>query len=71
MTKKDYELIASAFKKDVDFLNETIEKQVKNRTFKDALSNVRTMANTMATVLEVDNPKFDRDRFLKACGVTE
>lgn len=28
------------------------------------------IAHGVATVMAQDNPRFDRDRFLKACGVT-
>jgi hypothetical protein len=29
----------------------------------------RDIAVTLANVFEIDNPRFDRDRFLVACGV--
>ena len=30
---------------------------------------IRTVANTLAQALRHDNPRFDRDRFLTACGL--
>lgn len=58
MTRKDYVLIAGAVKEARDashtpYLREGIEKA----------------ASHIATALQFDNPRFDRDRFLKACGV--
>lgn len=63
MTRKDYELIASAIKRshltELDGHEETII----------ATAQHKTTAFSVARRLEMDNPRFDRDRFLKACGV--
>lgn len=58
MTKKHYELIASVFK-------EAFDPKGIAQTF-----TVRLLADEMAEALKLDNPKFDRERFLQACGVT-
>jgi transposase len=29
----------------------------------------RNIASGLATVFEIDNPRFDRDRFMEACGI--
>ena len=62
MRKKDYELIASVFYVQFHgFFNETA-----NKAKTEAIVN---MAECLAEVFAVDNPKFDKQRFLTACGV--
>ena len=56
MTKKDYELIASAL----------------NNTYLGHKEWVRTLeqiAGTLADTLAEHNPKFNRNKFLTACGI--
>ena len=53
MTKKDYELIASTLRAQEYIAGLTYETLVKN----------------LATALADTNPRFDRARFLTACGV--
>jgi len=59
MTRKDYVIIAESIKntRKVELTNGTV------------LVSVAHLANTLATELEIDNPRFDRHRFLVACGV--
>ena len=59
MTRKDYVLIADTFAKfqKIQDLDQTI-----NWTGAD-------LARNLADVLQGDNPRFDRARFLVACGV--
>jgi hypothetical protein len=59
MTRKDYVMIADTIKtaRKVELTNGTV------------LVSVAHLANTLATELEIDNPRFDRARFLVACGV--
>lgn len=59
MTKKDYELIAEVIK--------TSRKVTQGET---VLVSVAHLANTLATDLEIQNPRFNRSTFLKACGVS-
>lgn len=40
--------------------------EIKNSNL--SLENKKVMADIVVTVAEKDNPRFDRDRFLKACG---
>lgn len=61
MTKKDYEKIANVFYKTLG----TIDRS----WFEEATDHVERVACNMADMLAQDNPRFDRDRFLKACGV--
>jgi hypothetical protein len=63
MTRKDFELIAAAVRAHL---------HVK-RTGTDSLSVLfvedatRGVVTTLANHLEATNPRFDRDRFIKAC----
>jgi len=56
MTRKDYQLIAEVFANfgQMIELEETIGAEI---------------ARELANVLQNDNPRFDRARFLDACGV--
>ena len=53
MTRKDYILIA----------------EVIATSWHTSAETKRELAVNMADALETDNPRFDRDRFLVACGV--
>jgi hypothetical protein len=59
MTKKDYELIADAIA--------TARKVEVSGG--GVLVSVAHLANTLATELEIENPRFNREMFLTACGV--
>ena len=61
MTRKDYVIIAKALKTQFELSHENNED--------DGLCAVINVANDLATALEADNPRFDRERFLEACGV--
>jgi len=58
MTKKDYELIA----------NEILTARKVTEGWA-VLVSVEHLVNSLATALEIDNPRFNRATFLKACGV--
>lgn len=57
MTRKDYVLLADALKVAVNALNPP------------ECLGAFLAANEIAHVLANDNPRFDRRRFLKACGL--
>ncbi len=59
MTKKDYETIAKII----------AQVQREFRGVEDGVNALRDVAVFLASDLERDNPRFDRERFLKACGV--
>lgn len=64
MTKKDYESIAAIFAR-IDCNPET-----DTDSFDDGHTTaMRCMAYELCTVFQRDNPRFDRERFLKACGI--
>ena len=58
MTKKHYELIATA-------INGAFNANPSNK----AAEGIAQIAKDLAEVFLFDNPRFDRERFLKACGV--
>ena len=58
MSKKDYELIARVLRSRVGYFT--------SRDGQDALAIV---ARDFASELQTTNPRFDRARFLQACGV--
>jgi hypothetical protein len=60
MTKKDYELIAGAIREDLNCYKDLTHEAVA----------VRVLARRLATQLESTNPRFNRELFLTACGVS-
>ncbi|MEP7454289.1 hypothetical protein [Phyllobacterium sp. SB3] len=54
MTKKHYIMLASAFKRQT-------EKEALDRSFYE-------LAADISDLLKQDNPRFDRPRFMSACG---
>jgi len=63
MTKKDYILIAEAIKTYTD------EERDNKADSNHAYYVLKNLANNLANKLYEDNARFDRDKFLKACGV--
>ena len=59
MTRKDYELIASAIRRAKAAQGGSVGQQIGSTD----------CAYTLAASLAAENPRFDRVRFLKACGV--
>lgn len=60
MTKKDYELVAVAINK---ALNGCQGEYYKN--------GVRRAACSICNSLMIENPRFDADKFLAACGIAK
>ena len=59
MTRKDYVMLAEILKENrKDFIEG-----------EDGFSLLNILAHQIANGLEADNPRFDRARFLTACGV--
>ncbi len=68
MTRKDYVLIAEMIQKQLSNLPQLPTKD----TAASVLSQIygfRVAVEGIVKALEVDNPNFDRVRFLQACGV--
>lgn len=63
MTRKDYVLIAQAIKWEHD--TPGIDGERERAIVERAQFN---MASTIANALRTDNPRFDRERFMQACG---
>jgi hypothetical protein len=66
MTKKDYELIA-------DVISHTKSHYITNNEpvrQKDDLflATLEVLADELAERLQIDNPRFDFERFMTACG---
>lgn len=57
MTKIDYELIAQAINWGIN--GNTVETD----------SDIHAIVYNLANALEQDNPKFDREKFLRGCGL--
>lgn len=62
MTRKDYVLIAAALKA-------TYRPQLVDDHTRGINDGVAAAAESLAIELKRDNPRFDRERFLKAAGV--
>lgn len=74
MTRKDYELIAAEFKKYADCDHDHFarldaagfEPEAQTRA---RYSRLTLLANSIAARLAQDNPRFDRNTFINACGL--
>ena len=62
MTRKDYVMIADSIRGAINFETEFNN----NEAGADA---IKKFSFALALTLQADNPRFDRDRFLDACGV--
>lgn len=78
MTRKDYVAIAEAFRRAIYSATYTGNSPVSMdavgpdgvANWKRASQNVTlSLARDIADKMQRDNPRFDRARFLKACGV--
>ena len=65
MTKKDYVLIAAAIRAAQAKIEDCEPPQAHN----DLLDGVAYTRDYLCDMLAQDNPRFDRARFLAACGV--
>lgn len=65
MTRKDYELIARTFRGAAI----SAESIADNYQRAAVITSLGLTACKLADELKHDNPRFDRSRFLKACGV--
>jgi len=62
MTRKDYVMIAETIKGSINY-----EQSFNNN--QAGVNSLKFLALTLSSLLEEDNPRFDRARFLTACGV--
>lgn len=63
MTKKDYVAIAARIK--------DVREAYRVKNDGRALAGAAEVAISLSTIFAEDNPRFDRSRFLGACGVVE
>lgn len=70
MTKKDYVKIAKVLKDKRDLLGpqETWTNEDK-RHFAGFLQACDMLIESFADMLAEDNPRFDREKFIRACGI--
>ena len=61
MTRKDYVLIAEVIKTQIEMSIKFEEEE--------SLVSAKNIAYDLASKISQDNPRFDRGRFLVACGV--
>lgn len=64
MTKKDYELMAKVFNNYIEDGRHDAQRGIEYSVLVD-------LAEDLATAFETYNPRFDRDRFLQACGIEQ
>ena len=72
MTRKDYELLAAVLKRYTDTDNAHIEHMTEtdfepSDTDRARSSRTRLIIKSIADALANDNPRFNRETFLKAC----
>jgi len=67
MTRKDYILIAARLK----IAKADAVRSEDSRAAVDMCDGIDLAAEHLADALATDNPRFDRERFLKACGVAQ
>ena len=61
LTRKVFEQIAASVKKSVDKADETLDTNL--------YGFATEMAHELADYFQKENPRFDRERFLDACGL--
>lgn len=66
MTRKDYVKLAAA----VTATKAYIVAREPDEDHANMIDGASLVAEHLADTLAADNPRFDRARFLKACGVT-
>ena len=65
MTKKDYKIFAEMIKERLDY-NDKFDPDEATKACVDELTAI---ANKMAVIFQIDNPRFHKIKFLTACGV--
>ena len=73
MTRKDYVAIAGAIRTVTDELDTSLSEAVSNEDphfweINKSFRTVQHIARRIANVMEADNPRFDSERFMTACG---
>ena len=63
LTKKDYVAIAEIIENEYNLFDDTGEDDTEGK------HATRSIAGKLADYFEQDNSRFDRERFMKACGL--
>ena len=75
MTKKDYELLAKRFKWELEYhrmmINGITTHQSQIDHAKSSIIAIHSLVNDLADDLSQDNPRFNRAKFLQACGYND
>jgi hypothetical protein len=75
MTRKDYKLIAEAFENDISMYKRARKDKALNSvdTLRESveIAAVKSLAIGLAQLLQYDNSRFDKSRFLAACGLED
>jgi len=72
VTKKDYAAIAAAINNGTIVFPDAANQANADRHeafMAGANDQVKQLARHIAGVMQADNPRFDRERFFKACGI--
>lgn len=67
MTKKHFEAVAAAIKKQFDNAQGLTNEFARN----SATTVVYSIAQDFARIAASDNPRFDTQRFLRACSISK
>lgn len=67
MTKKDYELVAEELRLDLI----KYKNHPEQLGYEDRYKAVWEVCYRLSHAFKDSNPKFDREKFLKACGIGE
>ena len=75
MTRKDYECMAQVIKDaktDTDRVTTEYHLKKDNALQSEILHDrIQKIADRMADNFKAENPRFDRDKFMKACGLDD
>lgn len=67
MTRKDFKMIAACFTEQARLFR--AQEHARDDRIKAAERALRMVAEAIAEECYLDNPRFDRDRFMAACGL--
>ena len=69
MNKKHYIKVAAALARQNKNAQNFLDLKENDQYFRGQIVAIRDMANSLADMFAEDNPRFDRARFLSACGI--
>jgi len=72
MTREHFEAFAAQIRQHVDYVKQLrVDPDIDNRNLIQQTDNVRTFARIVSSVGRRFNPRFDGDKFWKACGLDQ